>query len=301
MKFKVICDTACGLSLEYARRNDVTLVPFYVTFDGKQYFKEQVEVEQDEFYRRMIIENAYPKSSMPNVQDFIDAFKPCAQQKIPIICICISTLFSGSYNSASEAREQLLEEFPDARITVLDSLLNSSSEALFVREAVRMRDDQVSYEDAVTVLTKMRPLGRIFFTIDSLDYLRKSGRIGKLGSLNNRMPGVSHIIVMKNGELHIGGTSRSRKQAIRTIIEVCFMHFTDNHLIPPRYNFNVASGSRFEERDEFRDNIEFVFRTRCVERLEEFPTRIGVTTACYTGPFVLGVGIMPKYETLLDK
>lgn len=301
MKFKVICDTACDLLLEYAERIDVTLVPLYVTFDGKQYFKEQVEVEQAEFYRRMIEENAYPKSSMPNVQDFIDAFKPCVQQNIPIICICISTLFSGSYNSASMARDQLSEEFPDARITVLDSLLNSSSEALFVHEAVRMRDDHVSYEDAVTVLTKMRTLGRIFFTIESLDYLKKGGRIGKLATLVTGALSIRPIIVMKNGELHIGGISRTRKKAKKTIIDVCKKHFADNHLNPADYNFNVESGCRFEERDEYRKELEAAFQIRCVESLGEFPTRIGVTTACHTGPYALGVGIMPKYETLLDK
>lgn len=297
--FKVISDTACDFLLDYANKIDVTLVPFSVTFDGEHYYKEQVEVDQAEFYRRMIDEKAYPKSSLPNVQDYMNVFRPCAEQGIPVICVCISTLFSGSYNSASMAKDQLLEDFPDARITVFNSMQNSSSQALFVHEAVRMRNDGISYEDAIAVLTRMTDLGRIFFTIESLDYLKKGGRIGKLATLLTGALSIRPIIVLKNGELNIGGICRTRKKAKKTIIDICKKHFEGNHLNVSDYDFNVASGCQFDERDEYRKEIEEAFQTKCVESCQEFQTRIGVTTACHTGPYSLGVGIMPKYETLL--
>lgn len=299
--FKIISDTACDLLLEYTNQIDVTLVPLYVTFDGEHYFKEQVEVRQEEFYRRMIEENAYPKSSLPSVQDYLDAFTPYVEQHMPVICICISTVLSGSYNSACMAREQLLEDYPEAKITVFNSLQNSSSQALFVYEAVRMRDDGVSYEDAIDVLTQMTGLGRIFFTIESLDYLKKGGRIGKLATLITGALSIRPIIVLKNGELNIGGICRTRKKAKKIIIDVCKKHFEDNHLNTADYDFNVESGCQFEERDEFRNEIETALQMKCVESNREFLTRIGVVTACHTGPYALGVGIMPKYETLLKK
>lgn len=299
--FKIISDTACDLLLEYTRKIDVTLVPLYVTFDGEHYFKEQAEVEQEEFYRRMIEENAYPKSSLPSVQDYMDAFKPFAEQNMPVICICISTVLSGSYNSACMAKNQLLEDYPNAKITVFNSLQNSSSQGLFVHEAVRMRDDGVSYEDAIEVLGKMTELGRIFFTIESLDYLKKGGRIGKLATLISGALSIRPIIVLKSGELNIGGICRTRKKAKKIIIDVCKKHFEDNHLNTADYDFNVESGCQFEERDEFRKEIETALQMECVESRQEFLTRIGVVTACHTGPYALGVGIMPKYETLLKQ
>ena len=181
--FKVISDTACDLSKEYTDSNNIGLVPLYVTFDGEKYYKEQIDITDDEFYRQMIEEGSYPKSSLPTIQDFIDAFMPSVTAGVPIICICISTLFSGSYNSATNARDQILEDYPDAKITIFNSMQNSSSMALFVHEAERMSKDNVDYDDAVRVLTRMTDLGRIYFTVGSLDYLQKGGRIGKLARL----------------------------------------------------------------------------------------------------------------------
>ena len=297
--FKVISDTACDLSKSFTETQNIELVPLYVTFDGDKYYKEQIDITDDEFYRQMIEEGAYPKSSLPTIQDFIDAFMPSVTENVPIICVCISTLFSGSYNSATNAKNQILEDYPDSKITIFNSMQNSSSMALFVHEAVRMSRDNVDYEDSVKVLTKMTDLGRIYFTVGSLDYLQKGGRIGKLARLISGKLSILPVIVLKNGELNIGGISRTRKKAKASIIECCKKHFSDNNLSYNDYLFNVDSGCNFEERDEYRQVVEDTFNIKCVESTETFPTRIGVATACHTGPYALGIGIMPKYETLL--
>lgn len=297
--FKVISDTACDLSKEYTDSNNIGLVPLYVTFDGEKYYKEQIDITDDEFYRQMIEEGSYPKSSLPTIQDFIDAFMPSVTAGVPIICICISTLFSGSYNSATNARDQILEDYPDAKITIFNSMQNSSSMALFVHEAERMSKDNVDYDDAVRVLTRMTDLGRIYFTVGSLDYLQKGGRIGKLARLISGKLSILPVIVLKNGELNIGGISRTRKKAKLSMLDCCKKHFSDNDLSYEDYLFNVDSGCDFEEKDEYRQVVEETFSVKCVESTEYFPTRIGVATACHTGPYALGIGIMPKYETLL--
>lgn len=297
--FKVISDTACDLSKEYTDSNNIGLVPLYVTFDGEKYYKEQIDITDDEFYRQMIEEGSYPKSSLPTIQDFIDAFMPSVKAGVPIICICISTLFSGSYNSATNARDQILEDYPDAKITIFNSMQNSSSMALFVHEAERMSKDNVDYDDAVRVLTRMTDLGRIYFTVGSLDYLQKGGRIGKLARLISGKLSILPVIVLKNGELNIGGISRTRKKAKLSMLDCCKKHFSDNNLSYEDYLFNVDSGCDFEEKDEYRQVVEETFSIKCVESTEYFPTRIGVATACHTGPYALGIGIMPKYETLL--
>ncbi len=297
--FKIISDTACDIIKDYADSNDIGLVPFYVTFDGVNYKKEQVEVDHTEFYSKMVDEDVYPKSSLPSVQDYIDAFLPSVKQGLPIITICISTVLSGSYNSACTAKDEILEDYPDAKIHVFNSLMNSSSEALFVYEALRMRNDGVSYEDAINVLQKMTDLGRIFFTIGSLDYLKKGGRIGKLAALISGTLSIKPLIILKRGELNIGGISRTRKKAKSNVIELCQKHFADGKLNKDDYVFNVEAGYDFDECDEFRKTVEETLGISAVESNEYFPTRIGVTTACHTGPHAIGIGIMPKYETLL--
>lgn len=74
--FKLISDTSCDWIKEYAEEHNVTLVPLYTTFDGQTYYKEQFEISYDEFYRKMTDENAFPKSSLPSIQDYVDAFMP---------------------------------------------------------------------------------------------------------------------------------------------------------------------------------------------------------------------------------
>ena len=84
--------------------------------------------------------DVFPKSSMPSVDDFYQTFVKSAKENIPVICICITTKFSGSLQSATVAKEMVKDEYPEARITVIDSTVNTVLQGLFVLEACRMRD-----------------------------------------------------------------------------------------------------------------------------------------------------------------
>ena len=177
MNYQIISDGACDLQQDYLTEHNVTVVPFYVTFDGTNYLKEGEGIDHDSFYLRMINEHAVPKSSLPSIQDYLDTFTPFVEKKIPIICTTITAKFSGSYNSACTARDILTESNPDAKIAVIDSTLNTASQALFVNEAVKLRDAGISYEDTIKELERIKGSGKIFFTVGSLEYLIKNGRI----------------------------------------------------------------------------------------------------------------------------
>ena len=82
----------------------------------------------------------FSKTSMPSVDDYYQVFLPLAKQDVPMICICITTKFSGSMQSATTARDMILEEYPKARITVIDAEINTVPQGLYVLEACRLRD-----------------------------------------------------------------------------------------------------------------------------------------------------------------
>ena len=105
----------------------------------------------------------FPRTSMPTVQDYLDAFRPAAAQGMPILCICLNAPFSGSIQSARNAAEELREEFPDARVYVMDSQLATVLQGQLVEEAADLRDQGLSLEEAVLRLEAVRPTGRIFF------------------------------------------------------------------------------------------------------------------------------------------
>ncbi|MDO5402167.1 MAG: DegV family protein [Eubacteriales bacterium] len=297
--YKIITDSACDIKKEYLDRHNTGLVPLYVTFDGENYVKEQIEIGYDEFYDKMINDGAFPKSSLPSVSDYIDAFMPYVKSNTPIIVITITTLFSGSYNSACTAKDTIIEDYPDAEITVINSLQNSASMSLFVYEAIRMQENGVSYDDCVRVLNDMKAPGRIFFTVESLDYLKKGGRIGKVATAITGKLSIRPIIVMKNGEISLGGIARTRSKAKNNVIEIVRKHIADNNIDINKYDFTVGYCTNLKEAEEYRSTVEEALGIKLIESQEQFDTRIGIVTACHTGPYAIGIACMPKYETLL--
>lgn len=214
MAYQIISDGSCDLPPELARQKNIHVVPFYVSFDGVHYKKEIEEVNIREFYQEMIDRpGVYPKSSLPSVQDYINAFTPYVSQGIPILCICISTKFSGSRESAKSAADILSETYPDCQIHVTDAAMNTVLQGLLVLEAASFKDSGASYEECITCVERIKETGRIFFTIGSMDYLRKGGRIGRLAGLAADTLGIKPLILLKEGDIFPVGITRSRKKA----------------------------------------------------------------------------------------
>lgn len=177
-QFQIISDGSCDLPTDLAEEAGISIVPFYVSFDEKNYLKEIREIGIRTFYQQMV-ENpgVYPKSSMPSVQDYIDAFKPYVEKGIPVICICITTKFSGSMQSALNAVRMIQEDDPKAEITVIDAMVNTVLQGLLVLEAADMKKRGLSYRETIEKLEQIKSSGRIFFTVGDMEYLKHGGRI----------------------------------------------------------------------------------------------------------------------------
>ena len=180
MLYEIFADSGCDIPLDLMKKWNIHPVYFYVSFDGETYRKEKLEVDTTDYYTRMIEENAFPKTSLPSVQDYVDAFTPVVKEGKGIICICMSGKLSGSHQSAKTARDILLETYPKAHIKVIESKMCTVDEGLYVLEAARMRDAGISYKDAVAHLKRILTTGRICFTVGNLDHLKRGGRIGKV-------------------------------------------------------------------------------------------------------------------------
>ena len=181
MAYQIITDGSCDLSPELSKAKNLKVVPFYVSFDGMKYEKEIEEVDVREFYQRMVDNpDVFPKTSLPSVEDYVKVFTPFVQEGTDIICICITTKFSGSYNSASTAKDILLDDYPDARITIIDATVNTVLQGILVLEAVRMQEEGLSYEQVIENVERIKSTGRIIFTVGNMDYLIHGGRVGKV-------------------------------------------------------------------------------------------------------------------------
>lgn len=292
--FHIISDGSCDLSPEIVQETGITVVPFYVSFDDEHYLKEIQEIGIRDFYQQMVDNpKVFPKSSMPSVQDYIDAFMPWVEQKIPVVCICITAKFSGSVQSAANAARQILEEHPDAQIQVIDSTVDTVLQGQLVLEVVNMQRRGFTYEQTIKRIEEIKGTGRIFFTVGSLDYLIHGGRIGKVAAVAGSILGIRPIITLKEGEIFASGVGRSRKTTLNHVLELMIKYLKDVREDVSDYSFSVGYGYDYEEAVVFQERILEALQGR-VKR-EEVPIRqIGATISVHTGPYPLGLGVIRK-------
>ncbi len=295
--YQIISDGSCDLTTELARQNNIKIIPFYVSFDKENYFKEVEEVGIRDFYKKMVDSpDVFPKTSLPSIDDYTTAFTPYVKDGIPVICICITFKMSGSFNAACNAKNILLDSYPDAKITVIDSAVITGLQGLYVMEAVRMRDNGLSYEETVEQLERIKETGRIIFTTADISYLKSGGRLGKLMSIANNTLKIKPLIMFKEGEIFPSGIVRARKKSYDKLVEQTRKYFKDSKENPDDYNFWVGYGYDKEEGEGFRDYIFADMKTyTSIETLDTF--QIGATIAVHTGPHPLGIVFLKRYDS----
>lgn len=288
--YVIVSDGSCDLTQEDAKKLNVEIVPFYVVFENEQYLKEGVDVSAADFYQKMIDNpNIFPKSSLPSVEDYVSCFEKHLRDGKDIICLCITTKFSGSYNSASSAKQLLEEEYPERKITIIDTMVNTVLQGLVVREAARLRDLGYEYDKLVDIINEKKTTGRIFFTVKELTYLQHGGRIGKVASIVGDLMKISPIIVLKDGEIHQGGIALSRKRALLKVKELAKSYVDSNK--GKKFVLCVGYGYDKEEGTNFVETLSKVFPDQDI-----ILNHIGATIGVHTGPYPIGVGILEKFD-----
>lgn len=295
-KYCIISDGAGDLPIELTEKLNIPIVPFYVSFDDTNYYREQVDIGIRDFYERMVNEpNVFPKSSMPSIQDFVDAMMPKVKEGFACIVICITTKFSGSYQSAMSAKEIVLEEYPDAKITVIDSTINTVLQGIYVLEAADMVKKGVSYEDCINELQAIKSTGRIFFTVGNMEYLQHGGRIGKLAGLAVSVLGIKPLITLKEGEIFPSGITRSRAKSQVKVIEMLLNYIKDEcEGKADDYQICIGYGYDKAEAEEFREKAVKAIADAGYGNREIELYQIGATIGVHTGPYPLGFGIVKK-------
>jgi DegV family protein with EDD domain len=296
MAYQIITDGSCDLAPELVKAKNLEVVPFYVSFDGEKYEKEIEEVNVRDFYQKMVDNpDVFPKTSLPSVEDYVAAFTPYVENGTDIICICITTKFSGSYNSASTAKDILLEDNPDAKITVIDATVNTVLQGILVLEAVRMQENGLSYEQVIENVEKIKSTGRIIFTVGSMDYLIHGGRVGKVMKVAVNALKIRPMIILKEGEIFPFGVARSRNKSLQKMLEKTRSHFEEIKESPDDYKIVIGYGYDYDEAKEFKATLEESLAGYSnVKDVELF--QIGATIGVHTGPYPIGIALIRKYD-----
>ena len=279
-KVQIISDGSLDLSQELTKEKDIEVVPFYVSFDSETYQKEMVDHP-----------TVFPKTSMPSVHDYYEVFEKYAKEQLPVICICITKKFSGSLQSATTAKDMILEEYQDAQITVIDSTVNTVLQGLYVLEACRLRDMGLEYQQIVDALLPIRETGRIFFTIGSIDYLKHGGRIGRLAGIAASALKIKPLITLKEGEIFNSGITRNRLKSMKKVVDMTREYLDEVNAKPGEYSFCIGYGYDHNEALEFREMLKDLIKERLgIDEIGIY--QIGATIGVHTGPYPIGIGII---------
>lgn len=298
MKFHIISDSSCDLGRERLDRLGIGMVSYYVGFEDEPYYREERDIPTHQFYQMMADRpGVFPKTSMPTVEDYLDAFRPLAAQGKPILCICLNAAFSGSCQSALNAAAELREELPGAQIQVVDSTLATVLQGMFVEEAAALRDAGCTLEEAVDALKSLPATGRIFFTTSDLDYLRHGGRIGRAAAATGALLKVKPLIGYKDAGLVSDGIAQGRKKSLVRVRELFFRHLKQQEIDLDRYRLATGFGLDREEHAAFAQTIYDGLLELGYDRPEVLhPYQIGVTIGVHTGPTPIGVGLIHRAD-----
>ncbi|SET22219.1 DegV family protein [[Clostridium] polysaccharolyticum] len=291
--FQIYSDSSCDLPIELIEKYSLCIIPYYVTFDMENYFKEHEEISNEEFYQKLAAK-VFPKTSLPSVQDYINAFRKAIEAGQDVLCFCLTSKFSGSYQSAVNAKSLLEEDYPDASIVIVDSIQATAGQGLVVIQAARMKEAGYTLEQIAEKIEILKETARIMFTVDSLEYLQKGGRIGKVTSLAGAMLNLKPMIVLKEAELMPYSNIRGRKKSLDKTITMAEEYFTENNQNYEDYDFCMANATTLEETKLVQEKVEAL-----IGRKLDFPVfQIGVTIGTYTGPGAIGICFVKKFDRL---
>lgn len=293
MDYQIFSDSSCDTPSGLLETNRITLVPFYVSFDQENYYKENIDITNKEFYKKLVEEKTFPKTSLPSVQDYMNKFQVALNANQDVLCICLSHKFSGSYQSAVNAKNILSEQYPDAKIIIVDSIQATAGQGLVLLQAAYLRDDGYTLEDTVKRLDELKKTARIMFTVDTLEYLAKGGRIGKVTSLAGNMLNLKPLIQLKDAELIPYSNVRGRKKSLDKILFMIEEYFKETGEKYEDYDFGLANATCLEEINALKVRVE-----KLIGKQITYPLfQIGITIGTYTGPGALGVSFIRKYNS----
>jgi DegV family protein with EDD domain len=219
MKLAIVTDSTCDLSADELAQLQVERVPLYVSFKGNTY-RDWLEISPKDIIEGVQAGADLPSTSQPSPQDFEAAFRKAVESGAEaIVCITISSVLSGTYQSANIAKEST-----GLPVTLFDSRAASIGLGEMVKKAAALRDSGASPEQIVSALGSIRDSNLPLFTVASLDFLQKGGRIGRASALLGSLLNIKPILSLEDGKIVPLGRARGNKKALAELVSQVRSH-----------------------------------------------------------------------------
>jgi len=272
---KIITDSTADLSKDLYQKHDIGMVPLTIHL-GERTWLDFHDIAPDEYYTLLKKSKAFPTTSQPSPQDFINAFTPFAEKGEPVLSIHISSKLSGTYQSAALARSH----FPEARIEVVDSLQASLGLGMIILLCAEKASLGASFENLVDFARELTRKVETYFSVDSLEHLHRGGRIGKAQAFLGTLLKIKPLLKLVEGEIHPVEKIRTSERMLNRFVEL-----VEN---------GAREGSRLRLSVVESDNSEVM--TGLLERLMKIPgvslvhrCKLGGVITSHSGPGTLGI------------
>lgn len=279
-KFVLSCCSTADLSKEHFDNRDIKYICFHFTLDGKQYADDLGKsVPFDAFYRAMA-NGAETQTSQVNVEEYVKYFTEFLEKGLDILHVSLSSGISGSYNSATIARNELLEKYPDRKILIVDSLGASSGFGLLMDKLADLRDAGLTVDELYEwAHTHKLEVHHWFFSTD-LTFFVKGGRITKASGWFGTLLKICPLMNMDNiGKLIPREKIRTKNKVIRAIVDKMEAHARDG--IEYSGKCYISHSGCYDDARVVADLVEQRFPNLSGKVLIN---SIGTTIGSHTGP-----------------
>ncbi len=211
MSVKIIVDSTVDVADRYRER--MSIVPLTVRFGNEEY-RDRVELGAREFYEKLVESDVMPSTSQANISDFEGIFEEETKNGHEIVVITLSSKLSGTYNSAILAAQ----EYND-RVFVVDSLSVSIGAGILAQFAIELADAGLSARDIAKRLEIERENIKVIAMFDTLEFLKRGGRISSTAAFAGTMLSLKPVIAIKDGEIAILGKARGSRHSSNFLIK----------------------------------------------------------------------------------
>lgn len=223
MSYAIVTDSTANLSAKQLEENNVIAIPFPYFLNNQEYKYQELESFDAKQYYDAIRSGAKVTTSQINPQGYIDIMQPILESGEDILFIGIASGISGAYASAEMARKQLLEDFPERRIELIDSKGAGLGEGLLVLKAAKCRLNGMELQETAERMRLVRERIYQVFIVDDLAHLRRTGRLSNVSAIVGSVLGIKPLLKgNENGKIVAFEKIRGRKKAIKALAEKYF-------------------------------------------------------------------------------
>ncbi len=277
---KILCDTMNDIPNNIIENYDIEILPTTIIFEGKEY-KAGVDIDGDDFYKLLRSTENIPSTSQITYATFKKTFEKYINEGKKILYLAGSSVASGTYQSAMIARNDV-----DGDVYIFDTYNLSIGGGLLIGEAARLASEGHEIEYIISELEKYKENVHVYFSVDSLDYLHKGGRISGTKAAIGTLLNIKPILKLEDGLVKQKTQVRGSKKIVPSLIEQLKSEIGEDFSDKDVY---VGYGDDLKERDKFVEKVKEELKPKNV-----YTFQIGSCVACHSGPSVLGIACLNK-------